>query len=67
MPSYRKVGGLHWISIGRIRIAFCITKPKPMLTQHYPIGPYETAMQKEHELIAQRNAEAQRINVQMFW
>lgn len=34
MLSYRKVGGLHWISLGRLRIAWCIkrqSKPKPYL------------------------------------
>jgi hypothetical protein len=24
--SYRKIGGLHWISIGRMRISFCVKK-----------------------------------------
>lgn len=31
MISYRKIGGLHWISIGRFRLAFCVVKPKPTL------------------------------------
>ena len=25
---YRKIGGLHWLAIGRLRIAFCIVKQK---------------------------------------
>lgn len=27
--SYRKIGGLHWLRIGRIRIAWCISHPRP--------------------------------------
>lgn len=34
MPSYRKIGGLHWLFWGRLRIAFCITHSKP----HYRHG-----------------------------
>ena len=26
MISYRKIGGIHWISIGRIRISFCLAR-----------------------------------------
>lgn len=29
--TYRKIGGLHWIFIGRFCIAFCIRKPKPKM------------------------------------
>ena len=29
MPHYRKIGGLHWISWGRLRIAFCIKSRTP--------------------------------------
>lgn len=28
--SYRKIGGLHWISLGRIRIAFCLKRSRPV-------------------------------------
>ena len=30
MFSYRKVGGLHWISLGRLRIAWCIKRQSPL-------------------------------------
>lgn len=23
---YRRIGGLHWIALGRLRLSFCITK-----------------------------------------
>jgi hypothetical protein len=26
--TYRKIGGLHWLAFGRLRIAFCIVKRK---------------------------------------
>ena len=26
MISYQKVGGLHWLSIGRLRIAWCMKR-----------------------------------------
>lgn len=29
---YRKVGGLHWFRLGRLRIAICWSKPKAELT-----------------------------------
>jgi hypothetical protein len=25
--KYRKIGGLHWLSIGRLRISWCVVKP----------------------------------------
>lgn len=25
-PFYRKIGGLHFLSLGRIRVSFCLTK-----------------------------------------
>ena len=33
--TYRKIGGLHWLSLGRLRIAWCIKRPTPRL----PHGP----------------------------
>lgn len=24
--TYRKIGGIHWIGIGRLRISFCVCK-----------------------------------------
>ncbi len=30
MFTLRKIGGLHWIKIGRVRIAWCVVKPKPI-------------------------------------
>lgn len=27
--THRKIGGIHWFAIGRLRIAFCIRKPRP--------------------------------------
>ena len=27
MISYRKIGGLHWFTLGRLRIAWCIRRP----------------------------------------
>lgn len=26
MISYRKIGGIHWLSIGRLRISWCIKR-----------------------------------------
>jgi hypothetical protein len=26
---YRKIGGIHWFFLGRLRFAFCIVKRKP--------------------------------------
>lgn len=36
--SYRKIGGLHWIFIGRFRIALCRVKPKPAYRHGIRIG-----------------------------
>ena len=33
----RKIGGIYWLRLGRIRIAFCITKPKPTMRHGYPL------------------------------
>jgi hypothetical protein len=30
MFNIRKIGGMYWISVGRVRIAFCVIKPKPV-------------------------------------
>jgi len=27
--SYQKVGGLHFLKLGRITLMFCVSKPKP--------------------------------------
>jgi hypothetical protein len=27
--TLRKIGGIYWFRLGRVRIAFCLTKPKP--------------------------------------
>ena len=29
MFTLRKIGGLHWIKLGRIRIAWCIVRKRP--------------------------------------
>jgi hypothetical protein len=29
MTLYRKIGGIHWLSLGRLRISFCFTNPNP--------------------------------------
>lgn len=29
--SYRKIGGIHWFKLGRLRISFCLVKAKPMI------------------------------------
>lgn len=34
MFSYRKVGGLHWISLGRLRIAWCIKRREPSIVDY---------------------------------
>jgi hypothetical protein len=30
MFNIRKIGGMYWISVGNLRIMFCIAKAKPM-------------------------------------
>ena len=37
MIHYRKIGGLHWLSIGRLRLCWCITKPRTFYRHGYPI------------------------------
>ena len=39
MPQYRKIGGLHWISWGRLRIAFCITRSRRILPEFIETPP----------------------------
>lgn len=34
--TYRKIGGLHWFAIGRLRIAFCLVRRRPQ--RMYPIS-----------------------------
>jgi hypothetical protein len=29
--KYYKIGGLHWLTIGRLRLMWCIANPKPEL------------------------------------
>lgn len=29
MTLHQKIGGIHWFRLGRLRIAFCITKKPP--------------------------------------
>lgn len=24
--TYRKIGGIHWLALGRLRLSFCLTK-----------------------------------------
>lgn len=26
--TYRKIGGMHWLALGRVRVSWCVTKPK---------------------------------------
>lgn len=26
---HRKIGGIHWFALGRVRISICLTRPKP--------------------------------------
>lgn len=26
-PLYRRIGGIHWIAIGRLRVSLCLTRP----------------------------------------
>lgn len=26
--NYRKIGGMHWLALGRLRVSWCVTKPK---------------------------------------
>lgn len=28
-PLYRRIGGIHWLALGRIRVSVCLTRPKP--------------------------------------
>ena len=39
MPQYHKIGGLHWISWGRLRIAFCITHSRRILPEFIETPP----------------------------
>lgn len=29
MTFHRKIGGIHWFALGRVRISVCLTRPKP--------------------------------------
>lgn len=33
MMTYRKIGGIHWFTLGPFRIAFCRVKTKPLKLQ----------------------------------
>ncbi len=37
--SYRKIGGIHWLRLGRFRIAFCITRPRPIVPRTIWMAP----------------------------
>ena len=32
--TIRKIGGIYWLSLGRIRLAFCIVRTKPTKLPH---------------------------------
>ena len=38
--TYRQIGGLHWLFIGRLRIAVCITNPSRPLARTIRLDPY---------------------------
>jgi hypothetical protein len=44
MIHYRKIGGLHWLFLGRIRIAFCLvrkpttTNPRRLMIDVFPLA-----------------------------
>lgn len=42
--TYRKIGGLHWIAIGRLRIAWCWKHriDYDALKRKYPLKTYTT-------------------------
>ena len=40
MIHYRKIGGLHWLSIGRFRLAWCIKSKRPAYLHGYPLTTY---------------------------
>lgn len=31
MQLYRKIGGIHWLALGRLRFSFCVTRKRPQL------------------------------------
>lgn len=41
MIHYRKIGGIHWFAIGRLRFTFMIVKPKDV-----PTLPYATSFEE---------------------
>jgi len=45
--TYRKIGGLHWLAIGRLRIAFCIVKPR--YTQGEIVGAVQQMVVSAHQ------------------
>lgn len=34
--TYRKIGGIHWISLGRLRISFCVCRSATKLVSAAP-------------------------------
>lgn len=51
--KYRKVGGLHWLNIGRIRIMWCVMKPKH--TSKHPKLPHAKTLVEIMEQNAQHS------------
>jgi hypothetical protein len=53
MLTYRKIGGLHWIFIGRLRIAWCVrrqgnpnVRAKRVVPMNIPIPPTKSSLQR---------------------
>jgi hypothetical protein len=36
--TYRKIGGIHWLAFGRLRIAVCRTRKRERLEWRYWMG-----------------------------
>lgn len=52
MISYRKIGGLHWLFIGRFRLAWCMTiskKPHALLLTDTELKQNKAAFKKYRE------------------
>lgn len=39
--TYRKIGGLHWFRLGRLRIAFCVVKARPRYRHGFRVEQLE--------------------------
>jgi hypothetical protein len=53
MLTYRKIGGLHWIFIGRLRIAWCVrrqgnpnVRAKRVVSVNIPMPPTKSSLQR---------------------